>query len=197
LSKSPLKAFCPSMQRSDTTTTRDGWRPNLSWITHDLAIGGSFPSRRAEGLARSLGIRAVVDLRAESRHEEALLRRSGIELLYLPTEDHCAISQAMLREGVAFVNARLEREERVLVHCEHGIGRSATLALCVLVSRGLPPVPALELAKTRRSLVSPSPAQYEAWITWLEGWKAASGAPWELPSFDAFCAIAYRHLQGA
>jgi protein-tyrosine phosphatase len=103
----------------------------------------------------------------------------------------------MLHDGVAFVNARLDREERVLVHCEHGIGRSATLALCVLVSRGLAPLEALELAKTRRSLVSPSPAQYEAWIAWLEGWKAASGAPWELPGFDAFCAIAYRHLQGA
>ena len=49
----------------------------------------------------------------------------------------------MLDDGVAFVNRHLDRGERVLVHCEHGIGRSATLALCVLVSRGMEPLDAL------------------------------------------------------
>lgn len=173
------------------------WRPNLTWITDTLAVGGSFPAERAEALARSLAIRAVVDLRAESRHDAEALRRCGLELLYLPTEDHCAVSQSMLDEGTSFVNAHLDGGKRVLVHCEHGIGRSATLALCVLVSGGLAPLEALELAKSRRSLVSPSPAQYHAWVEWLSSWKRRTEAAWDVPGFDAFKAIAYRHLQGA
>jgi protein-tyrosine phosphatase len=103
----------------------------------------------------------------------------------------------MLHDGVAFADTYLDRGERVLIHCEHGIGRSATLALCVMVSRGWAPLAALEQAKSRRALVSPSPAQYKAWRTWLQEWKSAHPVTWELPSFEAFKGIAYRHLTGA
>lgn len=170
------------------------WQPNLSWITDELAVGGRFPTERAEHLGRRLDIRAVVDLRSEDRDDEAVLHRHGVTLLHLPTDDLCAVSRPMLDQGVAFVNHHLDRGERVLVHCEHGIGRSATLALCVLVSRGMEPLAALELAKSRRSLVSPSPAQYEAWMEWMRGWQRSHAKPLDLPGFDAFKAIAYRHL---
>lgn len=170
------------------------WEPNLTWIVPELAVGGRFPIEEAERLSRELRIRAVVDLREEACDDEAVLRRHGLAFLSLPTLDHHAVDAAMLRDGVAFVNRY--RSEKVLVHCEHGIGRSATLALCVLVSRGMAPLDALELSKSRRSLVSPSPPQYEAWAAWLGAWKAEHGAGWEVPPFDAFKAIAYRHLQG-
>ena len=171
------------------------WQPNLTWLTDHLAVGGSFPAEHAGVLARVHGVRAVVDLRTEACDDEAVLRRHNVTFLNLPTEDHCAVSSSMLREGVAFVNRHLDRGERVLVHCEHGIGRSATLALCVLVSRGMEPLAALELAKSRRSLVSPSPAQYHAWTGWLREWARGHAVPWSVPDFDAFKAIAYRHLQ--
>ena len=172
------------------------WQPNFSWITPHLAVGGSFPSERAEELAREHRVCAVVDLRAETRDDEALLFKHGLTFLHLPTEDHCAVSADMLAEGVGFANRHLDRGERVLVHCEHGIGRSATLALCVMVSRGAAPLEALEQAKSARALVSPSPAQYHAWAAWLEAWAAGRAVPWAVPDFDAFGAIAYRHLKG-
>lgn len=170
------------------------WTPNLTWITDALAVGGSFPAECAEALAREHGVAAVVDLRDEACDEEAELRRHGLAFLHLPTLDHHAVSAPMLRDGVAFAAAHLDRGERVLIHCEHGIGRSATLALCVLVARGMDPLEALNLAKDRRPLVSPSPAQYEAWAAWLEGHRAETGRPLTIPGFDAFKAVAYRHL---
>lgn len=162
---------------------------DLSWITPALAVGGCFAREVSESLAREHGIRAVVDLRAEDRDEEALLRRHGIELLHLPTVDHCAVAPRMLRDGVAFATRHLDGGGRVLIHCQHGIGRSALLALCVLVERGHAPLAALELAKTKRARVSPSPAQYEAWAAWLRERGEA------VPDFDTFAAIAYRHLR--
>jgi protein-tyrosine phosphatase len=171
------------------------WRPNLDWLMPDLAVGGRFSCDEAERLARVMRIRAIVDLRAEACDDEAVLRRHGIAFRHLPTDDHCAIGPTMLRAGVAFVNRHLDDGNRVLVHCEHGIGRSATLALCVLVSRGMAPLDALELAKTRRAAISPSPAQYEAWAAWLRGHKNGSETGWDVPPFDAFKAIAYRHLR--
>lgn len=164
------------------------WTPNLDWITPALAVGGSFPAERAAHLARELAIGAVVDLRAEACDDEAVLRRHGLVLLHLPTLDHHAVSPAMLADGVEFSRAQLEAGRKLLIHCEHGIGRSALLALCVLVDAGTAPLEALELAKSRRALVSPSPAQYEAWRAWLE----ARGL--KPPGFEAFARVAYRHL---
>ena len=172
----------------------EDWRPNLSWITDHLAIGGSFPAARAGDLAQWSNIRGIVDLRVEACDDREEVERHGMSFLHLPTADHCAVTPAMLDEGVAFVNRHLDRGERVLVHCEHGIGRSATLGIAALVSRGHAPLKALELAKAGRALVSPSPAQYEAWAAWLAGWKARHAAVWDIPDFDTFKAIAYRHL---
>jgi hypothetical protein len=162
---------------------------DLSWITPDLAIGGSFATDAAALLVREHRVRAVVDVRAEACDEERVLRRHGLELLHLPTQDHHAIAPDMLRQGVAFAARHLEGGRRVLIHCQHGIGRSGLLGLCVLVDRGLTPLAALELAKTRRARFSPSPMQYDAWAAWL----ADRGQ--QAPSFRVFAAIAYSHLE--
>jgi protein-tyrosine phosphatase len=164
------------------------WSPNLDWITPDLSIGGSFPLDQAERLAHEHGVAAVIDLRAEACDDAAILAQYGIAFLHLPTEDHCAVSSVCLDDGVAFVRAQRQRRRRVLIHCQHGIGRSAMLALCILVDAGMTPMAALELAKRRRGRVSPSPAQHEGWTAWLQRRGHLA------PAFGEFQAVAYRHL---
>ena len=159
------------------------------WITPLLAVGGRLDADEVERLAREAGMRAVVDLRLEECDDELMLDRHGVAFLYLPTPDMCAVKLDMLDEGVAFVRSWHKRNAPVLVHCEHGIGRSATLALCVLVDSGMAPLDALALLKERRGRVSPSPSQFEAWTEWL---RQRGLAP---PSFAEFSAIAYRHLR--
>ena len=162
---------------------------DVSWITPALAVGGCFDEAHAEALAGEHRISAVVDLREEACDDAALLVRHGIELLHLPTPDTCAATPDKLDAGVAFVTRHLDGGRRALIHCQHGIGRSALLALCVLVAHGHAPLAALELAKARRGKVSPSPAQYEGWAVWL---RARGVQP---PTFDEFAEIAYRHLR--
>ena len=170
------------------------WQPNLTWITDHLAVGGRFPPERTEHMARVLGIGAVIDLRSEDCDDEVLLRKHGIAFLHLPTDDHGAVTPAMIADGIAFAGPYLDSGQRVLVHCEHGIGRSATLALCIMVERGFAPLEALMLAKDKRALVSPSPAQFACWTEWMKTLRRTRRMDWDLPSFDAFKAIAYRHL---
>lgn len=159
---------------------------DLSWIVPELAVGGAIEPAHAAVLAQDHGVAAVIDVRAEARDDEEALARYGISFLHLPTEDHRAITEDALRRGVAFATSHLELGGRVLIHCQHGIGRSALLGLCVLVARGHAPLVILELAKQRRARISPSPAQYEAWAEWLRahGHRA--------PTFAEFAAIAYR-----
>lgn len=167
-------------------------RLNLDWVTPGVAVGGSFPESAIPLLAQQ-GVRAVVDLREEDRDNAALLNAHDIAFLHLPTEDHAAVSQDMLDTGVAFTTEALSHD-RVLVHCQEGIGRSVALALCILATLeldgcGCDPIAAMRLIKDTRACASPSPAQFEAWATWLQRRSLPR------PDFDAFAAIAYRHLR--
>jgi protein-tyrosine phosphatase len=169
------------------------WVLDLSWITENLAIGGSIPPTQIQALARDHRVAAVVDLRGEACDDTQLLSKHQIDFLHLPTIDLAAVSLANLHRGIAFVTAHLGARRRVLVHCAYGIGRSAVLVLCVLVAHGHAPIDALALTKARRRCVSPSPAQYEAWAAWLATRPAEHRAAWSIPTFDEFKAIAYRH----
>jgi protein-tyrosine phosphatase len=170
------------------------WSLDLDWLTPQLAVGGCYPIAAAEHLARALRVRCVVDLRVEDRDDERVLKRHGIELLHLPTQDGCAVSLPMLDEGVRWTGERLDAGARCLVHCQHGVGRSALLALCVLVARGEPPLRALEIAKGARGKISPSPEQLEAFRSWLARRRAA-GAEVEIPGLTELAWIAYSHLR--
>lgn len=160
----------------------------MHWLTDQLAVGGCFPLERAGELAEAYGIRAVVDLRSEACDDRADLGAVGIDLLHLPTPDLEAATNEYLDKGVEFVRAQMDRGNKVLIHCQHGIGRSPLLALCVLVDQGWRPLDALVHAKDRRELVSPSRAQYDGWAAWLR----ARGI--EAPDYHTFGCIAYRHL---
>ena len=167
-------------------------RLNLDWVTPQLALGGSFELETCEHLVKTLGIRYVVDVRIECCDDEQVLRRHGIQLLHLPTVDLRAVSQEMLDEGVAWVNDRLDEGHKVYVHCEHGVGRSALVGLCVLVSRGLSPMEALRTAKRARWQVSPSPEQLEAFRTWCRRHGVPAG---RVPRFDELAHVAYANLR--
>jgi protein-tyrosine phosphatase len=155
----------------------------IDWLTDALAISGCFPHAAAERLAREHYISHVVDLRAEACDPRPLLARHGITLLHLPTPDKCPLAPERLARGVDWVLGALGRGARVLVHCQYGIGRSALLCLCVLVRQGMDPLDALTLVKAARAIVSPSPDQLQAFITFCDG----------AASFDALARIAYAH----
>ena len=165
------------------------WTPNLSWIQPDLAVGGSFPVEASALLARHHGVQAVIDLREEACDDCEVLSACGMTFLHLPTPDLLGVTLPMLDAAVGFAREAAASRAKLLIHCEHGIGRSATAALCVLVDRGLEPLAALRLAKDRRALISPSRSQYEAWAAWM----AARGLA-RAPSYHEFGVIAYRHL---
>jgi predicted protein tyrosine phosphatase len=170
---------------------------DLHFVAPGLAVGSSFPMEGAARLAAEHGIGRVVDVRVERCDDEAVLKLHGIRLLHLPTHDTRAISQTRLAHGVAFVSEGLDGGERVLIHCQYGIGRSALLACCVLVARGTPPLAALEAAKRARPVVSPSPEQLLALAKFAARHKAEHGTSWEVPGVDELGAIAWRHLRGS
>ena len=175
---------------SQSPDSREAWEPDFHWLNDALAVGACFPIDRAEQLAREHRIGAIVDLRAEAKDDEQRLREHGIALLHLPTPDLEPASVEVLERGVRFAREQMAAGNKELIHCQHGIGRSALLALCVLVDQGWEPLAALEHAKDSRWVISPSRSQYDGWAAWL-GRRGQSP-----PDYHTFGCIAYRHLAG-
>ena len=168
---------------------------DLHFVTPELAVGASFPMEAADLLAKAHGIARVVDVRLEARDDEALLEVHGIRLLHLPTEDCCAISPRHIRDGVRFAVEGMQLGQRVFIHCQYGIGRSALLSLCVLVARGMAPLEAMSRMKEARRVVSPSPEQLAAFVAFCREVRAKDGVAWPVPTVEALGAIAWRHLR--
>jgi protein-tyrosine phosphatase len=160
-------------------------------VTPALAVGGRVEPHGVALLAREHGVRRVVDLRGEERPDPEHFRAHGVDFLHLPTPDHHPILPKVLREGVGWVREGLARRQRILVHCEHGIGRSVLLACCVLVTRGDSALAALERVKRAREKASPSPAQLHALLDWAAAWTDSRPAE----TWHDLARLAYRHLK--
>jgi len=157
---------------------------NLSWVHERLAISGAFPMSYVHALTQR-GIRHVVDVRDRSTDDIASMLANGLDFLHLPTPDRDSLMRAALLRGVQWVVPRIQRGEAVLLHCEHGMGRSVLLGLCVLVRLGIQPREAMVQLKQARPSASPSPRQLEAFIDWSAQEERRA------PSWDDLARIAY------
>ncbi len=133
-------------------------RLNMSWVTPQLAVGGRVRPEDIGRLARS-GVSRVVDTRSEYQDDVQALAAEGIELLYLPTPDTQPLSLEDLRRGAEWVNQQLNAGERVLIHCEHGVGRSVLLTAAALVASGMSAHEAVSLVQRRRWQAAPNHRQ--------------------------------------
>lgn len=141
---------------------------NMSWITHQLAVGGRVRYEDIYALARA-GITHVVDTRAEHCDDAQAMAREHIELLHLPTLDTYPLTVEQLLQGSSWVQERIKQEGRVLIHCEHGVGRSVLLACAVLVYGGMKAQDALNLVQEKRWQAAPNQRQ----VARLEEFEAA------------------------
>jgi protein-tyrosine phosphatase len=131
---------------------------NLSWITTHLAVGGRLRPENIKALARA-GLTHVVDTRSEYCDDAQALAKEQIELLHLPTADTRPLTIEQMLQGAQWVQERMEQGGRVLIHCEHGVGRSVLLTCAVLVYDGMHAQDALQLVQQKRWQASPNHRQ--------------------------------------
>lgn len=135
-------------------------RLNMSWVTTNLAVGGRILPADIHRLASS-GVTRVVDTRSEHKDDEIALGKEGIGLLYLPTPDTFPLTVEQLREGAEWVNAQITDGQKVLIHCEHGVGRSVLLTAAALVAQGMNAHDAITLVQRRRWQAAPNHRQMQ------------------------------------
>jgi protein tyrosine phosphatase (PTP) superfamily phosphohydrolase (DUF442 family) len=152
----------PEDSRQEALATRIGVplpdQLNMSWVTPQLAVGGRIRLEDIGRLAR-VGVTRVVDTRSEHKDDEVALGKEGIEMLHLPTPDTYPLSITDLRRGADWVNQQLASGHRVLIHCEHGVGRSVLLTAAALVANGMSAHEAVDLIQRRRWQAAPNHRQ--------------------------------------
>jgi protein-tyrosine phosphatase len=133
---------------------------NMSWVTEHLAVGGRVHSEDIPALAQA-GVTHVIDTRSEYCDDVEALTKEHIQLLYLPTKDTYPLTVAQLKEGAQWANERMQQGGRVLIHCEHGVGRSVLLTCAVLVYAGMNSHEALQLTQQKRWQAAPNGRQVQ------------------------------------
>jgi len=108
----------------------------LKWITESLAVG--YAPRATEHLQTIMaaGISGIVNLCAECYDLDEIEGRFGFEVYYLPIPDEGAPDLHDLRPLIAWIQAKIDTGDRILVHCRYGIGRTGTAVLAYLLSAG-------------------------------------------------------------
>lgn len=153
---------------------------NLSWITDQLAVGGA-PKKRDYRRLAAAGITAVIDCREEDSDDEQALAKVGIRLLHLPIKDRYAHSGEQLRTGADWAIQAMGNGGKVLVHCQHGVGRGPLVGGSILISMGLSAPEAVKTIRTRRWQAAPNDRQLEALLAYEERLKRRAGRSAEGP----------------
>lgn len=133
---------------------------NMNWVTERLAVGGRVHPEDIPALART-GITHVIDTRSEYCDDAEAMAREHIQLLYLPAKDTFPLTVTQLTEGAKWAYDHMQQGGRVLIHCEHGVGRSVLLTCAVLVYGGMSARDALQLAQQKRWQAAPNHRQIQ------------------------------------
>lgn len=141
--------FVPTMLWNIVTVRWLGW--GHWWDAADQHVWvGAIPLRRDVARLRDAGVRGVVNLCAECQGPVKEYREAGIEQLRIPLVDYTSPPLADVTRCLEFIDSHVSRGETVYVHCKAGRGRSATVVLCWLVSRGCSPDDAESLLRSKR-----------------------------------------------
>lgn len=142
--------------------------------------GGDWLDDEARAWAR-VGIETVVSLLEpdeaadlELADEGRAAQAAGIEFVSLPVPDRGTPES---RQAVGTLAAALASEistgRRVGLHCRQGVGRSAVLAACVLITLGVDPTAALARVEAARGLPIPETPEQRQWVVDFARWLTA------------------------
>lgn len=141
---------------------------NMNWVTEHLAVGGRVHPDDIPALARA-GVTHVIDTRSEYCDDVEALAKERVQLLHLPAKDTYPLTVAQLMDGAQWAAERIQQGGRVLIHCEHGVGRSVLLTCAVLVYSGMSAHEALQLVQQKRWQAAPNHRQIQR----LQAFEAA------------------------
>lgn len=128
---------------------------DMTWITDRIAVGGGIWNAQNMAEIVRAGVTHIVDMQIEF-DDTPLAEPYGIAVLWNPTDDDFDFKPPELFErGVSFsLNALIDDEAKVYVHCAAGVHRAPMMTLAILVASGWSFDNALHTIEGRRSVAN-------------------------------------------
>lgn len=124
-----------------------------------------FADLRDAGVTHVLSMLAQDEAAALGMADEVeLCAAQGITFLAHPIEDYGLPQMNAFADLVQKITELLREDAHVTVHCKAGIGRSGTVASCVLVALGADPATAQNQVSEARGVAVPDTAEQAAFI---------------------------------
>lgn len=155
--------------RKELYWLHESWPGKLAVSTRPRGgewLGDDIASWKRAGISSVLSLltpeeEGDLDLRDEASQVTA----KGMEFTTFPIPDRqIPRSEANWAEVLERLTRCLSTGKNVLVHCRQGIGRSALVAVCLLVKRGMSPGAAVESVSAARGISVPETAEQRDWI---------------------------------
>lgn len=133
------------------------------------------------------GVRMVVSLIELHEFAElhvatlpAVVRSAGLEWLHLPIVDMCPPNRAWRhlweQLGQQIVDV-LSRGDSVFVHCKGGLGRTGTVAACLLIESGMRPADAIVAVRAARRGTIETQTQEAFVVSYVPQWNQSPQIP--------------------
>lgn len=154
-------------------------RPHLHsyWLLPGRVLAAQHPGHRGAAVLQGHGFTHVVDLTSIHDHLPPC-EVPGATRLSFPIVDYGVPTVQGMRATLAALQAALDGGGKVYLHCMAGIGRTGTVAACLLVEHGYTPAEALALLQRKwqvaaqRAFAAETP-ENEAQREFIRGWPAA------------------------
>lgn len=144
---------------------RDGNLAIMPAPRHAERIEDTILSWRSDGIDCVVSLLEPSEIPALNDAESELCREFGIEFLSFPIRDKSVPPSLEAFVGiVALLAGRIASGHSVAIHCRAGIGRSTTLAACVLIWLGVHADVALDMIADARGLEVPETEAQRQWI---------------------------------
>lgn len=155
----------PAIRFTYERLLRQEW---FTQITPELWLGGAPTERRDLEVLRTLGITAVLDVRAERDAATTFFEEHGIVARRYRVPDTVVPGPEVLTDAVAWMEARIAEGRVILVHCAKGRGRSATvLAAYLMKTDGMSFEEVQALLRSRRPLVKLQARHEQVLTAWI------------------------------
>ena len=123
---------------------------NFSFVDDHLCGSARIMSTKDVDWLKTKGVNAMLAL-TETPAPSSWIEGFGIEYKQVPIKNHTAPTLAQLEDCVAFIERNIQKENKVLVHCAAGKGRTGTIIAAYLCARdNIPAELAIERVRAKR-----------------------------------------------
>lgn len=109
----------------------------FTWITDQLAAGHAPLSFEDLETIKAQGIDAIVNLCGEFCDLHEIQQQTGFGVYYLPIVDECAPDMDEMEKALVWLEQKIAKGHKALVHCRFGVGRTGTFVSAFLMRTGI------------------------------------------------------------